>query len=438
MGATATVECDPGYKASREKIKCLKTGKWGKSSCKIKDCGTVDKIQNGKINLDDASSSTMGATATVECDSGYKASREKIKCLKTGKWGKSSCKIKDCGPVENVRKGKVVLDNKSTSTVGATATLKCFPGYKPNQEKIVCLNTGKWEETRCKIKDCGSPLNVTNGNLHYNGTTFGSIASLVCDTGYDGNGTISCLDTGSWETPPRCSIKDCGSPLNVTDGNLHYNETTFGSIASLVCDTGYDGNGTISCLDTGSWETTPRCSIKDCGSPFNATNGEVHYNATTFGSTASLVCDRGYDGSGTISCLDTGIWETLPRCSIKDCGSPLNVTNGNLNYSATTFGSTASLVCDSGYDGNGTISCLDTGSWETPPRCSIKVPECPGGWSRFENSCYLRVENATTWEIAKNDCESNKGYLVEIISSSEYGFLQGNLNIRGKLNVITV
>jgi hypothetical protein len=55
-----------------------------------------------------------------------------------------------------------------------------------------------------------------------------------------------------------------------------------------------------------------------------------------------------------------------------DCGSPLNVTNGNLQYIATTFGSTASLVCDRGYGGNGTISCLDTGSWETPPSCSIK------------------------------------------------------------------
>jgi hypothetical protein len=55
-----------------------------------------------------------------------------------------------------------------------------------------------------------------------------------------------------------------------------------------------------------------------------------------------------------------------------DCGSPLNVSNGNLLYTATTFGSTASLVCDRGYDGNGTISCLDTGSWETSPICSVK------------------------------------------------------------------
>jgi hypothetical protein len=65
--------------------------------------------------------------------------------------------------------------------------------------------------------------------------------------------------------------------------------------------------------------------------------------------------------------------KVINKCNhYSDCGSPLNVTNGNLQYIATTFGSTASLVCVRGYNGNRTISCLETGSWETPPRCSIK------------------------------------------------------------------
>ncbi|XP_060577046.1 sushi, von Willebrand factor type A, EGF and pentraxin domain-containing protein 1-like [Ruditapes philippinarum] len=255
----------------------------------------------------------------------------------------------ECGSPLNVTNGKLQYN---ATTFGSTASLACETGYDGN--------------------DCGPPLNVTNGNLLYIATTFGSTASLVCDRGYDGNGTISCLDTGSWETPPKCSIKDCGSPLNVTNGKLQYNATTFGSTASLACETGYDGNGTISCLDTGSWESPPKCSIKDCGSPLNVTNGKLQYNATTFGSTASLACETGYDGNGTISCLDTGSWESPPKCSIKECGSPLNVTNGKLQYNATTFGSTASLACETGYDGNGTISCLDTGIWESPPKCSIK------------------------------------------------------------------
>ncbi|XP_060590254.1 sushi, von Willebrand factor type A, EGF and pentraxin domain-containing protein 1-like [Ruditapes philippinarum] len=230
----------------------------------ILDCGSVENIQNGKMSLDKKSKTSVGATATIVCEPGYLASRQKIVCLKTGKWQKSICTIKDCGPIKKIVSGRVILDKTKTSTYGATATVKCSPGYRANQEKIVCLDTGKWETARCKIKDCGTPKNVTNGNLHFIGTKFGSTASLVCDKGYDGNGTISCLDTGSWETPPRCSIKDCGTPLNVTNGNLNYIGTTFGSTASLACDRGYDGNGTISCLDTGSWETPPNCSIKEC------------------------------------------------------------------------------------------------------------------------------------------------------------------------------
>jgi hypothetical protein len=73
-----------------------------------------------------------------------------------------------------------------------------------------------------------------------------------------------------------------------------------------------------------------------------------------------------------INVMIFNLYETNECNNYSDCGSPLNVTNGNLQYIATTFGSTVSLVCDRGYDGNGTISCLDTGSWETLPSCSIK------------------------------------------------------------------
>ncbi|XP_060565890.1 sushi, von Willebrand factor type A, EGF and pentraxin domain-containing protein 1-like [Ruditapes philippinarum] len=271
IGATASIMCDPGYEATQKKISCKENGKWEKSSCELKDCGSVENIKNGKLNLDDATKSTMGATATVVCDPGYKANQDKIKCLKSGKWGKSSCEIKDCGPVENVRKGKVILDNNTESTVGAKATLECFPGYKPNQKKIVCLNTGKWEESRCKIKDCGTPASVINGNLNFTSTKFGATASVICDEGSVSNQkTISCLDTGNWETP-TCTIIDCGSPENVTNGALNFTTTTFGSTAAVVCDNGYAANKTnISCLETGSWETTGckdiRCKANNtCG-----------------------------------------------------------------------------------------------------------------------------------------------------------------------------
>jgi hypothetical protein len=60
--------------------------------------------------------------------------------------------LSDCGPVIKILNGRVTLDKVKTSKVGATATLKCKPGYRANQKKIVCLDTGKWEAARCKIK----------------------------------------------------------------------------------------------------------------------------------------------------------------------------------------------------------------------------------------------------------------------------------------------
>ncbi|XP_060601489.1 uncharacterized protein LOC132754795 [Ruditapes philippinarum] len=119
----------------------------------ILDCGSVENIKNGQVSLDKKSKTSVGATATIECDPGYQASQQKIVCLKTGKWQKSICAKKDCGPVKNIVRGRVILDKTKTSTYGATATVKCSPGYRANQEKIVCLDTGKWETARCKLKD---------------------------------------------------------------------------------------------------------------------------------------------------------------------------------------------------------------------------------------------------------------------------------------------
>jgi hypothetical protein len=62
-----------------------------------------------------------------------------------------SSKLTDCGSVEKIENGAVTLDKEST-TIGATATVKCDPGYKAEQKKIVCLKSGEWEKSSCKLK----------------------------------------------------------------------------------------------------------------------------------------------------------------------------------------------------------------------------------------------------------------------------------------------
>ena len=57
----------------------------------------------------------------------------------------------------------------------------------------------------------------------------------------------------------------------------------------------------------------------DCEPPDIANGVADHHNGTTYGSVANITCDPGYhlEGTGTITCLKTGIWSTETKCVIK-------------------------------------------------------------------------------------------------------------------------
>jgi hypothetical protein len=66
------------------------------------------------------------------------------------------------------------------------------------------------------------------------------------------------------------------------------------------------------------------------------------------------------------------LFHVMALQSFSDCGSSLSVSNGNVTFTTTTYGSNASLVCDTGYETTkALLGCLDTGSWETST-CTIK------------------------------------------------------------------
>lgn len=59
------------------------------------------------------------------------------------------------------------------------------------------------------ISDCGSLSGPNNGDVNFATTTYNSVATFSCNTGYDQSGALSatCLDTGSWSaSPPTCTI----------------------------------------------------------------------------------------------------------------------------------------------------------------------------------------------------------------------------------------
>lgn len=59
--------------------------------------------------------------------------------------------ILDCGRLPSIKNGAAKLDNKGTTTFGATASIECKPGYKEDKASISCNENGKWDKAKCTI-----------------------------------------------------------------------------------------------------------------------------------------------------------------------------------------------------------------------------------------------------------------------------------------------
>ena len=139
-------------------------------------------------------------------------------------------------------------------------------------------------------------------------------------------------------------------------------------------------------------------AVVDCSSLKDPNNGQVEFANTTFESTANYTCDLGYslNGNSTRTCEASGEWSgDPPSCERKwwkylcickrlyllsvtavvDCGSLEDPDNGQVEFSNTTFESTANYTCDLGYslNGNWTRTCEANGEWSgNPPSCECK------------------------------------------------------------------
>ena len=133
----------------------------------------------------------------------------------------------------------------------------------------------------------------------------------------------------------------------------------------------------------------------DCGSLSAPTNGVVMTTGTTLSSTATYICNTGYTRSEdqTRVCLASGDWSrSEPACNREycltinitynhvcclavDCGT-LTINNGQVSTtSGTTFGSTATYTCNTGYNrvgGSMTRTCQADRIW------SGAAPTCDG------------------------------------------------------------
>ncbi|XP_035022886.1 sushi domain-containing protein 1 isoform X2 [Hippoglossus stenolepis] len=351
-----------------------------KASCKVVDCGQPASVED--TVLLSATGTTYGSVATRVCDEGFiwGSGHNTSVCGADGLW---SGPTMVCEDIDECKITGLCGDGGRCRNLEGSFECSCQVGYQvdngtepfhPHRDKA-----------SCKVVDCGQPASVEDTVLlPATGTTYGSVATRVCDEGFiwgSGHNTSVCGADGLWSGPTMvCEVVDCGQPASVEDTVLlPATGTTYGSVATRVCDEGFiwgSGHNTSVCGADGLWSgPTMVCEEVDCGSPPARPHSHMLWNKSSrVGCEVVYQCNSGYHnvGKGNVSiCTTAGQWEEPPvLCQETLCGSPpVSVSTEHMWNGSTAPGSTVLYFCKTGFlnrGGHNISVCNENGQW-TPP-----------------------------------------------------------------------
>ncbi|XP_053396463.1 sushi, von Willebrand factor type A, EGF and pentraxin domain-containing protein 1-like isoform X5 [Mercenaria mercenaria] len=390
--SVATYVCQNGFTHTSGNLKrtCGPDSNWdGTLPTCTPDCGDPENVTGATVTT--SSNNLESSVAIYVCGEGYTHTFGDLQrtCRSDSTWnGTLPTCTPDCGIPSAIDNGTIFVDVDGRTTYLSTATVTCVSGFYPTTDTIICQANGTWEIVYCVVTDCGKPPQIMDGKFVLNKetqTTFVSSATVVCDIGYTATSPkISCQANGSWENA-SCEINDCGIPNTIDNGTISVDvpgTTTYLSTATVSCEEGFDASSnSTSCQASSVWQDVS-CVIKDCGIPRTLDNGTIDIDTpgkTSYLSTATVFCDSGFDeSSDSISCQANGTWQAA-SCVIKDCGMPPKIDDGNIEINAenkTTFGSKAVIKCQTGFNPSSvSVMCLANGTW-TEASCTSKALDC--------------------------------------------------------------
>ncbi|CAG5134438.1 unnamed protein product, partial [Candidula unifasciata] len=415
VGGIAEYKCNSGFlligNASRE---CLNTGQWsGKEPfCANVFCTPPPAVANAIMEGDKFGT---GDAIFYTCGEGYHLYGDFTRvCQPDGSWSNEApeCLPVNCPEPDGIDYGWFLGES---GVYTARITYECEEGYElVGSHERFCQANATWSgsDPECRRVSCGTPPAIANAVMDQTeNLLFTDAVSYSCLEGYTelGLDTTTCLSNRSWSfIDYTCTIISCPSlsPDEIPHGTVNVTSFTYGSDASFYCDEGYllSGSSQTFCTAQGIWsESLPICQIVQCPELTALTHGQILSVSTTFGSTASFVCNIGYrlTGAEVIECLSTGQWnESQPVCQIVSCfAPPLSIPNGQLvspkpDYVYTDI---VSYSCDFGYELNGpnSLTCLETGYFDLPPPDCLRTP-CPPP-DTLGNSTFTLLGNDTVY-----------------------------------------
>ncbi|XP_053398307.1 CUB and sushi domain-containing protein 1-like [Mercenaria mercenaria] len=408
--STAGISCNVGYNLQGSSfIECQSDSTWSDSpTCQPHDCGTIT-LTDGSVNT--PGGTTYNQEATLSCNTGYTLNGPSVvECLVSGWNDSSTCDIVVCG---NPTPTNGVADAPAGFTYGKMAVISCNTGHTLSGDTlIICQANGTWSDSpTCEINDCGT-VTPADGIANGSSTTYGTVLSIECNTGYvlSGATVTECQANSEWTDEPLCNPNDCGVAAPANGQASTPLGTTYTQEAAISCDPGYDldGPSVLVCTET-AWNDTVTCVIQDCGDPAPDNGSAVIPVATTYGEVAIISCDTGFtlNGVNFITCEDGATWSSTPTCEINDCGD-LTPQNGSRSAGPTTYTSSLTIACDTGFDlvGSASITCQADSTWTEYPTCDPK--DC--GTLIVVNGQFTAASGTTLGETATQSC--NTGYTL--------------------------
>ncbi|KFQ21438.1 Complement factor H, partial [Merops nubicus] len=401
VGATITVQCNPGYRyralTGKTTAECTKNGWVPDPGCIYKPCD-YPVIENGRIrgNLeyysDDYFPIRLNQRVVYTCINGYLSPHGtywgEMVCSERGWYPEPKC-LKKChvGELEN---GRFVYD-RNVYKEGDRIRYVCNDDHysEHEDEKVTCTKDGWSPPPRCIRKKKCQKLKIDNGYFTSGKNTFRlqERVTYSCHPGFvtpEGRdrGEIQCQQNG-WTPLPKC-IKSCKTPhLDIL--NYDANKAVFvpGDRIQYACSEGYQTannmpTSTTACGINGEWSPTPLCLAIHCemltlpNGDFSPKKGKYHN-----GDVVQFTCAKDYVrvGPASAQCYYFGWFPSPPVCKVdaRDCGPPPEIINGSIAGGSVVqyhHGIRKQYECNAEFKlvGSKEIECVD-GQWSSPPSC---------------------------------------------------------------------
>ncbi|CAH1255083.1 SELE [Branchiostoma lanceolatum] len=216
--------------------------------------------------------------------------------------------------------------------------------------------------------------------------SYQDVVTFTCDRAYVRNGTASttCQADKTWSNPvPTCTPLQCPELTAPAFGSLSTGDTSYNTVVTFKCDTGYTLNGVDNtrCHAFAGWTNkVPTCTPVQCPLLDPPTNGvqTPPTGATAYQDRVTFTCNTGYvrNGAASTTCQADKTWSNpVPTCTPVQCPALTAPANGAQTppKGAISYPNVVTFTCYLGFDLNGAsdTTCQANGTWSNPvPTCT--------------------------------------------------------------------